>query len=275
MSAVGEAIGSTNLAGSVDVIYCVCRPTTGLAAPAQTFNQSTAGIPGTAEFADQFGWSLAAGHINGDAYADLVVGAAGEAIGDVQNAGLVTVIYGSDDGLDPDIGSARLDWHLDAGPLDYGVGDNDFLGISLTTGDFDGDGHDDIAAGADRRDVGGHNYAGAVLILYGSRDGVTGTRSRLLDQGDSRWLGVEEQDYFGSAVSSSDFDADGYADLAVGAPREALAGIRNAGAAAVFMGSPDGLGDNGRDQRWHQDIRRLADTFALEDNDQFGSVLGP
>ncbi|WUP61256.1 integrin alpha [Streptomyces sp. NBC_00258] len=37
--------------------------------------------------------------MNGDGYADLVVGASGEAAGDVQGAGSVTVVFGDRSGL--------------------------------------------------------------------------------------------------------------------------------------------------------------------------------
>ncbi|MGW2521769.1 hypothetical protein ACWC09_33090 [Streptomyces sp. NPDC001617] len=57
--------------------------------------QDTAGVPGTAETGDRFGSSVSLGDVNGDGYADLAIGAAGENSG----AGAVTVLYGSASGL--------------------------------------------------------------------------------------------------------------------------------------------------------------------------------
>ncbi|MGO4754727.1 FG-GAP repeat protein, partial [Streptomyces sp. 2MCAF27] len=61
--------------------------------------QASTGVPGTPEAGDRFGSALASGDMDGDGYADLVVGASGEAIGDVKGAGSVTVVFGSATGL--------------------------------------------------------------------------------------------------------------------------------------------------------------------------------
>jgi FG-GAP repeat len=65
----------------------------------QTFHQGTPGIPGIDEADDQFGSSLALGDLDGDGHADLAIGAVGEAVGHVTNAGTVTVLMGSTHGL--------------------------------------------------------------------------------------------------------------------------------------------------------------------------------
>ena len=57
--------------------------------------QDTAGVPGASETGDRFGSGVDLGDIDGDGYADLAVGAAGENGG----AGAVTVLYGSPSGL--------------------------------------------------------------------------------------------------------------------------------------------------------------------------------
>ena len=81
--------------------------------------------------------------------------------------------------------------------------------------DFNGDGYADLAVGVPD-EAGG----GAVNVLYGSHDGITAA-------GDQYWTGQPgvkgvraKGDKFGRAISSADFDRDGYADLAIGVPRE-------------------------------------------------------
>ena len=101
--------------------------------------------------------------------------------------------------------------------------------------DFNGDGFDDLAIGVPAEGVGGATLAGAVNILYGSAGGLAGT-NQLLTQGNP-----EPVDLFGFAVAKGDFNADGFTDLAVGAPSEDVGAAGLAGAVNVFYGSADGL----------------------------------
>ena len=71
-------------------------------------------------------------------------------------------------------------------------------------------------------------------------------------------------------MSRSDFDNDGFADLAIGVPREAVGGILGAGAVNLFFGSANGLTAAG-DQLWHQDSPGVLDT--AENIDDFGFAL--
>src|SRR5918995_171779 len=97
--------------------------------------------------------------------------------------------------------------------------------------DFNGDGFDDLAIGAPAEGVGGATLAGAVNILNGGAGGLAGT-NQLLTQGNP-----EPVDLFGFAVAKGDFNADGFTDLAVGAPNEDVGAAGSAGAGNVFYGS--------------------------------------
>jgi hypothetical protein len=101
--------------------------------------------------------------------------------------------------------------------------------------DFNGDGFDDLAIGVPAEGVNGAILAGAVNVLYGGADGLAGT-NQLLTQGNP-----EPVDLFGLAVAKGDFNADGFTDLAVGAPSEDVGAAGLAGAVNVFYGSADGL----------------------------------
>jgi hypothetical protein len=123
--------------------------------------------------------------------------------------------------------------------------------------DFNGDGLDDLAIGAPAEGVGGAPLAGAVNILYGGTGGLAGT-NQLLTQGNP-----ESVDLFGFAVAKGDFNADGFTDLAVGAPKESVGAAALAGAVNVFYGSADGLPATSQ-------VRLQGNP---EDSDQFGFAL--
>ena len=137
-------------------------------------------------------------------------------------------------------------------------------------GDFDGDGRDDLAIGVIGQDVGGVQFAGAVHVLYGARNGLSGARDRIFTQNSP---GIKDQagdDQFGGALATGDFDRDGRDDLAIGTPFEDIGGATNGGAVQVLYGSRRGL--TARDDQIFVHGRRGLGTDP-EDFDAFGWAL--
>jgi hypothetical protein len=225
----GEDIGMALSAGAVVALYGSASglTTTG----AQLLTQAG----GATEANDAFGVRLAAGDFNNDGFADLVGGIPGEDVGDRQDAGAVSVLPGSADGLTR-VGGLLLTQV--AGAAEAG----DEFGRALATGDFNHDGFTDLTAGAPLEDVGTTEDAGAVSVVYGSSAGLTRTGGRLFIQVGSA---AETRDLFGVALAAGDFDHDGFADLAAGAPGEAFGSRLDAGAVSVLYGSGGGLGTAG------------------------------
>jgi hypothetical protein len=168
---------------------------------------------------------------NNDGADDLAVGAPGENAG----AGAVNVLYGSASGLS---GSGSQLFTQDTPGVVGGAEAGDRFGAAVAAGDFDNDGFADLAVGVDSEDVDAVGDAGAVTVLYGSASGLSGNGSQLFTQVAGA---VEAGDRFGSALATGDFDNDGVADLAAGAPLEDIGTTVDAGALSEIRGSAGGL----------------------------------
>jgi hypothetical protein len=141
-------------------------------------------------------------------------------------------------------------------------------------GNFNNDEYDDLVITAPGEKFDGLN-PGAIHILYGSENGL-----QTADPDEQFWHeGLFEQVhdgsiFFGHAVTASDFNGDGYDDLAVGSPISTVGGLETAGVAHVIYGSALGLQIQSPPvQLWHQDVEGVDNP--AEEHDQFGySVTG-
>jgi FG-GAP repeat len=177
-----------------------------------------------------------------DGFADLAVGAPGESIGSIVNAGAVNVLYGSATGS---TGTGSQFFTQNTAGVGSTAEAGDTFGNALGVGDFNNDGFADLAIGAAGESSSRHEV-GAVNVLYGSAAGLTGTGSQFFTQ-DSPGVGstAEAGDFFGSMLGVGDFDNDGFADLGVGVQGESIGSIVNAGAVNVLYGSATGLSGTG------------------------------
>ena len=108
--------------------------------------------------------------------------------------------------------------------------------------DVNADNRADAIVGVPGEDLGSTSNAGMFHLLYGAASGVSGSGSKVYHQSTAGVPGVPEAgDQFGYANASGDFNADGYADVAVSAPAEDLASPVDAGGVWVFYGSSAGL----------------------------------
>ena len=196
-------------------------------------SEESAGIFGDAAHEERFGQSVGAGDFDADGYDDLAIGVSNEG-----DNGALYVIMGSPFGL---IYADSVFWAPGALGLEPENGDR--LGWSLAVADFDGDGHDDLAIGNPFEDLGSGNEldaAGQVSVAYGAPEGFDLSRTDTFWQDVVYGAGNDQSgDQFGWTFAAGDFDADGFADLAVGHPGEDFDGRVNSGAVAILMGAPN------------------------------------
>jgi len=166
--------------------------------------------PGCAEF----GYSMALGDVNGDGKADIAVGAQAENVGGNESQGRVYVFSGVDASL-----LLTLDMPVPQRWSDFGS--------SVAMGDVNSDGKADIAVGAPAEEIGqGRAYVFA------------GTDGSLLFTLNTPNPG---QAWFGNSLGVGDVNADGKADITVGAPLEWVGGNDWQGRAYVFSGADGSL----------------------------------
>ncbi len=202
----------------------------GTAGEAYVYYGSSSGLSATPDWSDQgeagnnfFGESVAAaGDVNGDGYADVIVGAWGNS-GGGSFAGEAYVYFGSSSGP-----SATPDWS------DQGEASSDYFGESVAAaGDVNGDGYADVIVGAHANDGGG-SAAGEAYVYFGSSSGPSATP-------DWSVQGEAADNSFGYSVAAAgDVNNDGCDDVIVGAHYNDEAGS-NAGEAYIYHGSSSGL----------------------------------
>jgi hypothetical protein len=259
----GESVGSVVAGGAVNVLYGSADGLSGIGS--DLFTQ----VGSAAETDDTFGFALAAGDFNTDTFADLAAGAPFENAGSIVDAGAVSVLPGSATGLTTTGG--RL-FTQDSPGVGSAAESGDLFGFSLAAGDFNTDTFADLAIGAPFEDTGPSLVdAGAVNVLYGSATGLTGSGSQLFTQNSPNvGSSAEVGDNFGYSLAAGDYNGNGFADLAIGAPFEDTGpGLVDAGAVNVLRGSASKL--VATSQIFTQDSSGVGS--AAEVGDTFGFAL--
>ncbi|MCX8518611.1 MAG: Ig-like domain-containing protein, partial [Methylophilaceae bacterium] len=220
------AYGANNVAGKSYVVFGRSNWSGVSSLNLSTIASGTGGFVLIGEASDDHsGWSLATtGDINGDGYADFMVGAYGVDVNGKLNAGKTYVVFG------------RPNWSgvsaLNLNTIAAGQGgfaligqaddsDNDQSGFSVSaTGDINGDGYADFMIGESGKDR-NRGGAGATYIVFGRSNwnDVTTLNLSTIEAGMGGFMliGEDRFDFNGNTIGNiGDIDGDGYADFMVG-----------------------------------------------------------
>jgi len=194
------------------------------------FHGSKTGLSATADWTEDitqadayFGYSVGtAGDVNGDTYADVIIGAPWYHDGQTDE-GAAFVYHGSMTGLPSD-----PDWTVESNR------EGAYFGFSVgTAGNVNGDVYSDVIVGAPY-DSNEQSTEGRVYAFHGSAAGLSASANWIaeIDQADA---------HFGISVATAgDVNDDGYSDVIIGA--DYYTNDRNReGAAYVYTGSGTGL----------------------------------
>ncbi|NDC75886.1 hypothetical protein EBZ70_11565, partial [bacterium] len=191
---------------------------------------------------DQAGMAVAsAGDVNGDGFADIIIGANG-ADPNGSDSGSSYVVFGKASGFTAAIDLSSLNgsngFRLD------GVAADDRLGWSAASaGDVNGDGYADMIVSAYQADPNSNSDAGSSYVVFGNATGFASSLNLASLNGSNgfRLDGVAASERSGRSVASAgDMNGDGYDDLIIGAFTASRNGAES-GSSYVFFGKASGF----------------------------------
>ena len=211
---------------------------------------STTGVKIPGEVAgDASGFGMrGAGDVNGDGYADLIIGAPfSDANGG--SSGRSYVVFGKASAFDPEVPLWSLDGSNGFRLTGAAAGDASGWAVS-DAGDVNGDGFADVVISAVYASPNGYS-SGAAYVVFGktsfSSDLDTNANLELsgVDGSDGfRISGAAAYDYAGITVNAAgDINGDGFGEVIIGAPYTSSNGL-NSGAGYVVFGQASGFTAN-------------------------------
>ena len=243
---IGAPSADPNGQGSAGETYIVFGKGTPFAASLNlsALNGTTGFVINGIDTIDSSGVSVAsAGDVNGDGYADVIIGARNADPNGQSGAGETYVVFGKPTGYAASLNLSSLNGA--DGFVVNGINVADASGFSVSSaGDINGDGYDDLIIGAQYADPNGQSGAGASYVVFGKPSGFAASLDLSTLNGATGFVvsGIDGDDQSGFSVSSAgDVNGDGYADLVIGARGADSNGQSSAGESYVVFGKPSGF----------------------------------
>ena len=195
-------------------------------------------VSGFAKY-DNLGRSVSnAGDINGDGFADVIIGAPHNN-GNPAGLGASYIVFGKGT-----FGTGNVDLTTLDGSNGFkftGASNRDGTGYSVSSaGDMNGDGYDDLIISAPFTNT----YTGSAFVVFGKASGFAPDISQADLDGTNgfKMNGLANNDYFGKSVSNAgDINGDGFDDIVIGASNADSNGLTNNGVSYVVFGKASGF----------------------------------
>lgn len=183
---------------------------------------------------EQFGASIANGDFNGDGIDDLIIGSPFSSVEQREWNGKVSIYFGREDvktkknqttTFSPDV-------------IFYGKYSGDQLGTSLTAGDFNNDGIEDVVIGA----YNAYNKRlrpGKVYIVFGQLTWSRQAYDFFNTEPDIGLMGMKNDEGFGLSLSTVDISNDGIDDILIGSPFSSSDETKKSGMVYGFFGGDE------------------------------------
>lgn len=215
---------------------------------------------------EQLGAAITAGDFNGDGIEDLALGAPFASITPKEWNGAVYVIFGD---TNKTAGKTIDLSYMEPDLVFFGEYSGDALGSSLTSGDFNNDGVDDLAIGAYNAYF-KNIRPGKVYVVNGRKNWEEKAFNFQSQLADTLFIGHSDGDEFGLSIKALDVNNDKYEDLVIGAPSASTPDVEKSGNVYAYFGARRGFKNKTYDLQ-----ERLPDKvfYGHETGERFGATV--
>lgn len=216
---MGAYGGDPASGGGAGETYVLFGKTTAFASSidvSNILNGSTGFVVNGIDAADGSGSTVSVGDINGDNKADILIGA--ESADPNGNASGETYVVFGKSSFASSINLSSLNGT--SGFVLKGINGQDNAGESISSGDIDKDGNDDIIVGAARTNT-GTDDEGQTYVVFGKTSAFASSIELSSLNGTDGFAlnGIDANDYSGTSVATGDINGDGSVDIIISAER--------------------------------------------------------